>query len=107
MAPENAYVVVMTTAGSAEAAQKIAEALVSGRKAACVQMLPVASCYVWNEKIMNEPEVLMVIKTRRSLYEEVEQLIRAMHSYETPEIVCLPILKGAAAYLDWISSVTA
>jgi periplasmic divalent cation tolerance protein len=102
----SAYVVVMTTAGSAEEAQTIASALVESRKAACVQILPVASCYVWNGKIANEPEFMMFIKTRDALYEDVEALIRSLHSYETPEIVCLPIVKGANAYLDWISSVT-
>jgi periplasmic divalent cation tolerance protein len=104
--PPEAACVVLTTAGSAEEAQKIAGALVAGKKAACVQMVPVSSCYVWAGKIMNEQEVLLVVKTRRSLYGDVETLIRALHSYETPEIVCLPVAAGAKPYLDWILSVT-
>jgi periplasmic divalent cation tolerance protein len=106
MSTETAFVAVMTTAASAAEAQKIAEALVAGRKAACVQMFPISSCYMWNDRLMTEAEVMLVIKTRRDLYGEVERLIRALHSYETPEIVCLPIVAGAKPYLDWIASVT-
>ena len=106
-APTSAYVTVMTTAGSAEEAQKISRALITGKKAACVQIFPVTSCYFWNEKIVNDPEFMMFIKTQQSLYEDVEAIIRSLHSYEIPEIICLPILKGSAAYLSWISNATA
>jgi periplasmic divalent cation tolerance protein len=106
-APMSAYVTVITTVASAEEAQKISQALITGKKAACVQIFPVTSCYFWNEKIVNDPEFMMFIKTQQSLYEDVEAIIRSVHSYEVPEIICLPILKGSAAYLDWISKVTA
>jgi periplasmic divalent cation tolerance protein len=102
-----AYVTIITTAGSAEEAQKIAQALVAGKKAACVQIFPVTNCYFWNEKIINDPEFMMFIKTQEFLYEDVEAIIRSLHSYEIPEIICLPILNGAVSYLDWISRVTA
>src|SRR5271166_3202252 len=105
--PPCAYVTVITTAGSAEEAQKISQALITGKKAACVQIFPVTSCYFWNERIVNDPEIMMFIKTQQSLYEDVQAIIRSVHSYDVPEIICLPILKGSAAYLDWISKVTA
>jgi periplasmic divalent cation tolerance protein len=104
-APPDAYVTVITTAGSAEQAQTISQALITGKKAACVQTFPITSCYYWNEQIVNDPEFMLFIKTRQSLYEDVEAVIKAQHSYEVPEIICLPILKGSAAYLDWISKV--
>ena len=100
------YVAIMATAGSAAEAQKIATALVEGGKAACVQMIPATSCYMWKGALHTGPEVLLIIKTRDSLYADVEALILSLHSDETPEIVCLPVTKGASAYLDWIASVT-
>ena len=107
MPDATAYVAVMTTAGSIEEARKIAAALVGAGKAACVQMAAIESCYAWDGAVRTEPERLLIVKTRRSLYPEVESMIRAFHSYATPEIVCLPIVAGSAAYLDWIASVTA
>jgi len=99
-------VTVLTTAGDADQAKALARGLVERRLAACVQSAPVSSCYVWDGRLNEESEVLLLIKTRAELYGEVEATIRDMHPYATPEIVCLPIVAGSRAYLDWICEVT-
>jgi periplasmic divalent cation tolerance protein len=99
-------VVVLTTVGGAGDARILARALVGQKLAACVQSVPIASCYVWDGKLAEDAEILLLVKTRAELYPEVEAAIRQTHVYATPEIVCLPILTGSAAYLDWIYDVT-
>jgi periplasmic divalent cation tolerance protein len=74
--------------------------------AACVQMLPIDSVYTWQGRIEESAEILLLIKIRQADYAEVEQAIRALHDYQTPEIVALPIERGFAGYLDWIDKVT-
>jgi len=102
--PANAKpsVVVLTTVGGAAEARVLARALVERKLAACVQSVPIASCYAWEGKIAEDAEVLLLVKTRAELYPEVEAAIRQTHAYATPEIVCVPIQAGSAAYLDWI-----
>lgn len=100
------YVTVMTTLDSEDAAKALARALIERKLAACVQRLNIASVYEWDGEIRDEPEVLLLIKTRRALYGELEATIRELHDYETPEILCLPVLAGSKDYLDWIAAVT-
>jgi periplasmic divalent cation tolerance protein len=98
------YVQVLTTAGSEEEAQRIAAALVDGRLAACVQVLgPIASRYRWQGKVEEAREWQCLAKTEAGRYAEVEQAIRAVHSYDEPEILAIPVLAGSAGYLAWIS----
>lgn len=100
------YGLVLTTvAGDAEA-RGLAAGLLEGRLAACVQTLPIQSAYRWKGAIHNEAEQLLLIKTKAALYPEVEAFIRAKHSYETPEIVWIPIAAGAAGYLEWLGAET-
>jgi periplasmic divalent cation tolerance protein len=101
-----AFCVILTTAGSRAEADGIAEALVSRRLAACVQISDIASTYRWQGEIMHEAEHLLLIKTVARLYEDVEAAIRELHSYEIPEIVQLPIEQGLDRYLNWIDEVT-
>ena len=101
------YVTVLTTVDGAEAAKAMARALVERRLAACVQSAPITSCYAWEGRINEDAEVLLLIKTRAELYPQVEAAIGELHAYATPEIVCLPIVMGSRAYLDWIADVTA
>ena len=97
-------VVLMTAANVAEAT-KLADMLVGARLAACVQILPrMDSIYRWQGTIHHETEVLLIAKTERSKFEEVEREVRALHSYETPEIIALPITAGSAPYLKWLSA---
>ncbi|HEX5929400.1 MAG TPA: divalent-cation tolerance protein CutA [Solirubrobacterales bacterium] len=99
------YVQVLTTAGSEEEAERICDALVEDRLAACVQVAgPVRSTYRWRGKVEREHEWQCLAKTEMRLYDEVEAAIRRVHSYEEPEILAIPVLAGSRGYLDWISS---
>ena len=94
---------VLTTAGSAEEAQKIAHALVERRLAACVNIVPrVQSIYRWKENVEDAQEWLLLIKTTAEFLEGVRDAIKEMHSYELPEFICLEIEDGSAEYLKWI-----
>ncbi len=98
---------VITTAPKKADAQRIAEALVERRLAACGQVLgPVASTYRWKGQVERAEEWLCVAKTRRELYAAVEAAIREMHPYEVPEILALPVIDGGADYLRWITEET-
>lgn len=101
-----AYAVLLTTAPDKGAAQRLAKALIEGRLAACVQMLPIDSVYAWQGKIEEAAEILLICKIKRADYAEVEAAILKLHSYATPEIVMLPIEAGLSAYLGWIAAVT-
>lgn len=98
------YVQVLTTAGSEEEAERIASTLVEQRLAACVQVAgPIASHYRWQGKLEREQEWQCLAKTEAGLYERVEDAIRAIHSYDEPEILAIPVLAGSDGYLEWIS----
>jgi periplasmic divalent cation tolerance protein len=99
------FIQVITTAGSRDEAQRLADMLVDGRLAACVQVLgPLASTYWWQGRRETSEEWQCVAKTERRLYAEVEAAIKARHSYTTPEILALPVLAGHAAYLAWLEA---
>ena len=101
-AADEAIVVLMTAANGEEAA-RLADLLIGAHLAACVQILPeIESVYRWEGKIERQSEVLLLAKTMRSKFEEVETQVRALHSYDTPEIVALPIVAGSPPYLDWL-----
>ncbi|CAN7267753.1 divalent-cation tolerance protein CutA [Phenylobacterium sp. LjRoot219] len=100
------YVTVLTTTATAAEAEAIADALLAEELAACVQITEVRSRYVWNGAVQREAEQLLLIKTRAALFEVVRAKIRTMHSYDTPEIVALPITAGDGDYLSWLRSVT-
>lgn len=98
-------IAVFITAANGEEAARLAEMLVDGRLAACVQILPeIESVYRWKGKVERQREVLLIAKTTASRFEELEREVRAIHSYETPEIVALPIVAGSAPYLQWLVS---
>jgi len=92
----------MTAANRGEANQ-IAEMLVSARLAACVQILPeIESVYRWQGEVKREKEILLLAKSFASRFAEVESKMRALHSYETPEIIAVPITASSAPYLEWL-----
>jgi len=97
--------VVLVTCGSAREARRIARALVERRLAACANILavPVTSVYRWKGKVQSASEYLMLIKTSRRKFAAVERAVRALHRYEVPEIIALPIAAGSRDYLKWIS----
>jgi periplasmic divalent cation tolerance protein len=94
---------VLTTVARAEDAERIAEALVGGRLAACVNVLPgVRSIYRWKGGVEREEERLLLIKTRSERLPALRQALLAIHPYEVPEVVALPIEAGHPAYLEWL-----
>jgi periplasmic divalent cation tolerance protein len=100
--------VVLTTTGSQEEAQKIAQALVERRLAACVNLVPrIESVYRWQGKVESATEWLLIVKTTAERFESVRDGIKELHSYELPECVMLEVADGSEAYLSWISDETA
>src|SRR4030043_1126702 len=96
-------IVVLVTCGSEEEALKIANALVEAHLAACVNLVaPIRSIYRWDGKIWDEKEWLLIIKTEKQRFEELEKKVKSLHSYPVPEIISLPITEGSSAYLNWI-----
>ena len=101
----NEAIVVFITTANSEEASRLADMLVELRLAGCVQILPeMESVYRWQGKIERQKEVLLIAKTTRSRFEELEKKARAIHSYETPEIVALPLAAGSPPYLKWLNS---
>ena len=97
-------VVIMVTAASRRECRKIARHLVDARLAACVNITqPIESIYRWEGKVAEEKEFLMLIKSTRDLFPKIKAEIGRIHSYHTPEIICLPIIDGSRNYLEWIS----
>ena len=100
-------ILVLVTCGTEEEALKIASALVEERMAACVNLIsPIRSIYRWEGKIWDEREWLLLIKTQRHRFEDLEKRIKSLHSYSVPEIIGLPIVEGASAYLNWLEEMT-
>jgi periplasmic divalent cation tolerance protein len=100
-------IVVLVTCGSEEEAIKIAHALVENHLAACVNLVsPIRSIYRWEGKIWDEIEWLLIIKTQRQKFEELEKKVKSLHSYSVPEIIGLPIVEGSSSYLNWIKENT-
>jgi len=98
---------VITNLPNRETALRIAERLIAERLAACVNVLgECTSVYRWRGAVQQESEVPVFIKTRPELYGRVEDAVRALHPYELPEIVAVPISAGLAGYLDWVAAET-
>ena len=100
-------IIVLATCGSEEEALRIANALVEEHLAACVNLVsPIRSIYRWEGKIWDEKEWLLIIKTQKKRFQELEKKVKSLHSYSVPEIISLPIVKGSSSYLKWISENT-
>ncbi len=95
--------VALSTVATAEDAERIARALVEGRLAACVNVVPrVVSVYRWKGEVSRDQELLLLIKTRRERLDAVREALVALHPYELPELVALPVEAGHEPYLAWI-----
>lgn len=100
-----AAIVVLVTAPNREEAARLAEMLVGARLAACVQILPeMESVYWWEGAVRREPEHLLLVKTTVGRFSTLEREVRALHSYETPEIIALTVSEVSAPYLKWLST---
>ncbi|MFD5427433.1 divalent-cation tolerance protein CutA [Streptomyces sp. NPDC127084] len=100
--------VVLTTTGSAEQAEALARGAVEARLAACAQVSgPVASVYHWQGAVETGQEWQILFKTTEDHYDALEAHLKERHAYETPEIIATPVVRGSAAYLEWIAAETA
>ena len=98
---------VLTNLPDRAAAERLADALIEKRLAACVNILaPCRSVYRWKDAVQHDDEYPMLIKATAEGYPALEAAIRAGHPYELPEIIAVPIERGLPAYLDWIATQT-
>lgn len=96
-------IVVFNTCNSEEEARRVAGELVERRLAACVQIIPgMRSVYQWQGKIEEDTEYLLLIKSRRDLFDALSRAVRLVHSYEVPELVATPVVAGLGDYLGWM-----
>ena len=101
----SAAIVVMMTAGSQEEAARLAEMLVGAHLAACVQIMPqMESVYRWKGAVHRAPEFLLLAKTTAACFDELEREVRSLHTYDTSEIVALPLTHVSAPYLEWLTT---
>jgi periplasmic divalent cation tolerance protein len=101
------FCLVYMTAGSKDEAERIAETLVEERLAACVNLIAgMTSIYRWEGKIARDEEVVMIAKTRRDLVDDLTQRVKALHSYDIPCVVSIPIGAGNNEFLEWIKQET-
>lgn len=101
------HVIILVTCPNISSAAKISDILLEKRLAACTNTVPgIESRFRWKGKIRKSGEVLMIIKTRKSLIKRVEKAVKESHPYEVPEIIAIPIVSGSPEYLNWINSET-
>ena len=97
----------MTACASKKEAEEIMHKLLNARLIACANIIPgVQSLFHWQGKIAKETEVLVLIKSRKKYFKEIEEWIQAHHSYQVPEIIAMPIVSGSQEYLDWLHEET-
>ena len=97
------YIVVFVTCANKKEADKVAQALISRKLAACVNIIEkIESLFWWQGKVDRAKEVLLAIKSKKVKFPQIIKLVKSLHSYEVPEIIALPILAGNQAYLRWI-----
>jgi periplasmic divalent cation tolerance protein len=98
------YGVVLVTVASLAEGKAIATKLIEDKLAACVNLFPLDSIYLWQGKINQDQEYQLIIKTDLSKFDELAATIKTLHSYEVPEIIALPIIAGSKTYLDWLGA---
>ena len=98
------YGVVLVTVATLSAGQAIATVLIEAKLAACVNLLPIDSIYLWQGKIEQDSEYQLIIKTDLNKFEQLADKIKTLHSYEVPEIIAIPIVAGSKTYLDWLGT---
>ena len=104
---KGAVFVVLVTVANQEDAVRIGEGVVAANLAACVNVIPgVQSIYRWKGKVVKSEEVLLILKSTKLRYPALEKKIKAMHTYETPEIIALPVKEGLDRYLGWVRTET-
>ena len=100
----NEFIVVYITA-SGENARDLAGALVREKLAACVNRIPgVESTYTWEGRVERDTEDLLIVKTRTDLFDRLKEQVQALHGYDVPEIIAVPIVEGSESYLEWMAA---
>ena len=101
------YIVVLVTAKDEAQAHKIAEKLVAEKLAACANIVPrIQSIFHWKGKLDRAQEVLLILKSRRRHFPAIVKTVQALHSYDVPEVIALPIVEGNKDYLNWLTEST-
>ncbi len=106
MPAETPYLVVLVAAGSGEEARTITRVVVERKLAACAQILPIQSVYEWEGAVVEDDEILVLLKTHADAYSALHQCIVEHHSYDVPEILALPVQTGHDPYLQWVRETT-
>ena len=105
--PATQILVIMVTVANQKEAVKIGTVVVKARLAACVNIIPaIQSIYRWKGKILKSQEFLLIFKSTKARYVLLEKSIKAIHTYDTPEIIALPVEKGIPQYIRWVCSET-
>lgn len=100
------YGIVLTTFESEEQAKPVIDEILRSKLAACIQEIGIKSHYTWKNELCDDDEILVLFKTRKELYTELEKNLLEIHPYETPEILFIDVENGSAAYLSWIDEQT-
>ena len=100
------FCLVSTTTGAPDLARQIARALLEQKLAACVQIMPITSHYVWEGEVREDAEQLLLIKAKSADYADVAAALRKLNSYDVPEILKIDVADGSADYLAWIRQTT-
>jgi periplasmic divalent cation tolerance protein len=99
------YIIVLVTAKDKKEAEKISRGLLEAKLIACANIIAgVQSLFWWQGKIDTSKEVLLILKTKKNLFKKIIARVKSLHSYQTPEIIALPLVAGSKDYLDWIGS---
>ncbi len=102
---QNTYVIVLITTASKQEAENMTQHLLKERLIACANIIgPVSSLFHWSGKTKKAEEYLIFVKSRKNLFKKLAETVKAMHSYDVPEILALPIVDGSKEYLDWLDS---
>ncbi len=97
------YCMVLTTVNSESIKKDLLAAILERKLAACIQTIPIHSHYMWEGKVCEDSEQLLILKTEIRLYSEIEKCITDLHNYDVPQIVQVPFINGFDPYLTWIS----
>jgi periplasmic divalent cation tolerance protein len=99
------YILILVTTSSKKEAEKISQALLNQKLIACANIVgPVSSHFHWDGKVEQAEEFLVLMKSRLDLFDAISEQVKALHSYEVPEIVALPIVAGSKTYLEWLGT---
>lgn len=100
------YCITLTTTNDERNTKEIIDSVLAKKLAACIQTLPIQSHYVWEGEVCTDNETLLIMKTTKACYAELEQVIVELHNYETPQVVQIPFIEGFNPYLAWLEENT-